>query len=74
MTILLPFAAASLTAGCATVSDASVVARVGDAELAEDELEVYRQLVGGTEADLGDADSARSAISIWSPASKPTRR
>ena len=65
MTILVPFAAAALTAGCASVSDADVVARVGDAELGEDELEVYRQLVGGTEADLGSADSARSAISIW---------
>jgi peptidyl-prolyl cis-trans isomerase C len=65
MTILLPVAAAALVAGCTNVSDASVVARVGDAELPEDELEVYRQLVGGTEADLGDAESARGAISVW---------
>jgi len=65
MTILLPVTAAALIAGCTNVSDASVVARVGDAELPEGDLEVYRQLVGGTEADLGDAESARSAISVW---------
>ncbi len=33
MTILLPLAAAALTAGCTTFSDADAVARVGDTEL-----------------------------------------
>lgn len=66
MTILLPLAVASLTAGCTTFSDGDAVARVGDQELSTDELEVYRKLVGGTPENADDAQLSRDAISIWS--------
>jgi len=65
MTVLLPLAAALLTAGCTTFSDGDAVARVGDQELSTDELEVYRRLVGGTPENVDDAELSRNAISIW---------
>ena len=60
MTILLPLAAASLTAGCTTFSDADAVARVGETELSTEELD---ELVG---------DGGVEVVSDWR--SRPRRR
>ncbi len=65
MTILLPLAAASLTAGCTTFSDADAVARVGDTELSAselDELLTEQQFPDEARNDLG---LVRPVISAW---------
>lgn len=65
MTILLPLAAASLTAGCTTFSDADAVARVGETELSTDELDDLLEAQQIPEEARGDLDLVRPVISGW---------
>jgi hypothetical protein len=61
---VLPFLAATLAAGCSTISDPNVAASVGDAELTTDELEPLVTAVNPG-VDVTSADAVRNAISIW---------
>lgn len=65
MTILLPLAAASLTAGCTTFSDADAVARVGETELSTEELDDLLAAQQIPEEARGDLDLVRPVISGW---------
>jgi hypothetical protein len=65
MTILLPLAAASLTAGCTTFSDADAVARVGDTELSEDQLDELLAEQQFPEEARSDLTLVRPVISGW---------
>ena len=65
MTILLPLAAASLTAGCTTFSDADLAARVGDSEYGRDELVADLEELGATDEQLASADIARGQVGAW---------
>ncbi len=65
MTILLPLAAASLTAGCTTFSDADAVARVGDTELSEDQLDELLDEQQFPEEARSDLTLVRPVISGW---------
>lgn len=65
MTVLLPLAAAALTAGCTTFSDADAVARVGDTELSIAELD---ELLDGQQIPAearNDLNVVRPVISGW---------
>lgn len=65
MTILLPLAAASLTAGCTTFSDADAVARVGDTELSADELDALLAEQQIPDEARNDLNVVRPVISGW---------
>ncbi len=65
MTILLPLAAASLTAGCTTFSDADAVARVGDTELSADQLDDLLAEQQFPEEARSDLTLVRPVISGW---------
>ncbi|MFK7916784.1 MAG: peptidylprolyl isomerase [Ilumatobacter sp.] len=63
--IVLPFAVASLAAGCSAL-DTDSVARVGDAELSEEQLAELLPLVGAADAESAQlAGASRTAISVW---------
>ncbi len=61
---MLPLLAATLAAGCSTISDTNVAASVGDAELTTDELDALVPAVNPG-IDATNADAVRNAISIW---------
>lgn len=65
MTILLPLATAALAAGCTTFSDNDAVARVGDVELSEEELDDLFDEQEVPDDQRDDLNIARTAISGW---------
>ena len=65
LTILLPLATASLVAGCTTFSDGNAVARVGDIELSEDDLDQLLTDQQATDEQRQDLNVVRDVISAW---------
>lgn len=69
LTILLPFVAATLAAGCSTFSDNDAAARVNDVELSNDGLVEIAHFLSEGATPLatgpGDADEARNVLGIW---------
>lgn len=69
LTILFPFVAASLAAGCSTFSDNDAAARVNDVELSNDALVEIANFLSEGSTQLatgpGDADEARNVLGIW---------
>ncbi len=64
--LVLPVAAiAALTTGCATFSDSSNVARVGDATLTNDDFQAQLTDLGATSDQLLPADAVRAQIGTW---------
>ena len=63
LTILLPLAAASLTAGCATFTDNNVAARVNDIEYSHDNLSDIISAIGVPEESTTDLGTIRSVTS-----------
>jgi hypothetical protein len=75
--IPLILASAALIAGCATISDNDLAARVDGAEYTRDELVAELRELGATDEQLINADIARGQVSGWitervSEASDPT--
>ena len=60
LTILLPLAAASLTAGCATFTDNDVAARVNDVEYSHEQLSGILDAIGIPEESATDLGAIRS--------------
>jgi hypothetical protein len=63
--VLLVIAAATLTAGCTTLSDGDAAARVGDDEYSHDDLVAELEALGATDEQLAQADIARGQVSAW---------
>ena len=75
--ILLILASAALIAGCTTISDNDLAARVDGAEYTRNELVAELRELGATDEQLINADIARGQVSGWitervSEASDPT--
>jgi hypothetical protein len=58
-------AVAALTTGCATFSDSSNVARVGDATLTNDEFQAQLLELGAPDDQLLPAEALRAEITTW---------
>ena len=58
-------AVAALTTGCATFSDSSNVARVGDATLTNDEFQAQLTELGAPDDQLLPAEALRAEITTW---------
>jgi len=63
LTILLPLAAASLTAGCTTFTDNDVAARVNDVEYSHEDLSGIIDAIGIPEESTTDLSTIRSITS-----------
>ena len=63
LTILLPLAAASLTAGCTTFTDNNVPARINDVEYSHEDLSGIINAIGIPEESANDLDTIRSVTS-----------
>jgi hypothetical protein len=61
--ILLPLAAASLTAGCTTFTDNDVAARINDVEYSHEDLSGIIDAIGIPEESSNDLDTIRSVTS-----------
>jgi hypothetical protein len=63
--VLSVAAIASLTTGCATFSDSSNVARVGDATLTDDDFQAQLTELGAPTDQLLPAEAVRAQITTW---------
>ncbi len=63
--ILLPLTLAAVTAGCSTLSDSDVVARVNDVELTSDEFDAQLTELGVTGDEVVDLEPVRAELSRW---------
>ena len=63
LTILLPLAAASLTAGCTTFTDNDVAARINDVEYSHEDLSGIIDAIGIPEESTSDLGTIRSVTS-----------
>lgn len=63
--VLSVAAIAALTTGCATFSDSSNVARVGDAALTDDDFQAQLIELGATSDQLLPAEAVRAQIGTW---------
>ncbi len=63
--VLSVAAIAALTTGCATFSDSSNIARVGDATLTDDDFQAQLTELGAPSDQLLPGDSVRAQISTW---------
>jgi len=63
--VLSVAAIAALTTGCATFSDSSNIARVGDATLTDDDFQAQLTELGAPSDQLLPADAVRAQISTW---------
>ena len=63
--VLSVAAIAALTTGCATFSDSSNVARVGDATLTNDDFQAQLTELGAPSDQLLPAEAVRAQISTW---------
>lgn len=65
LTIAVPLILAAAVSGCTTFSDNDAVARVGDAELGQDEFEERLAAVGITTDQTVPLDPARAELTRW---------
>ena len=65
LTIAVPLTLAVVASGCTTFSDNDAVARVGDAELGQDEFEERLAAVGITTDQTVPLDPARTELTLW---------
>ena len=63
--ILLPLTLAAVTAGCSTLSDSDVVARVNDVELTSDEFDAQLSELGVTGDEVVPLDPVRAELTRW---------
>lgn len=63
--ILLPLTLAAITAGCSTLSDNDVVARVNDVELTGDEFDARLTELGVTGAEVVPLEPVRAELTRW---------
>lgn len=63
--ILLPLALAAVTAGCSTLSDSDVVARVNDVELTGDEFDARLIELGVDGAEVIPLEPVRAELTRW---------
>lgn len=63
--ILLPLTLAAVTAGCSTLSDSDVVARVNDVELTGDEFDARLIELGVTGAEVVPLEPVRAELTRW---------